>query len=397
LDPDSNPVFSVGELFPRLGRLPLSYLVNDTEASESIWTLAEIAPYLQPCNVLLVRGSVFKDLGFEKEECLLYRHTDRTLVAVRPKLADIYNASFPWGGKLSAEDFDHARLIGGYTDEKYDPVRHALLYELGKQLPDIRVGVLERADFDNIGRLVPPVGVVPDFLIMEYYKGAYFPFDGMKGLDISDERWLKRALEYGQGVVNRSIEEKFVSEIASKVSNRGSVTRVTGETYREFVEDPERDVVMLFYAAFDSGNVDTAALEAAAKAMLDEGIETVKFGFINAFRNACRCRMPTMAWNPQLNLFRADNKTQPVPYLGSMNRGAILRFLKEYAAKPINAEVAHITADDAVREKSLLLEKMQDMHRSLLPYAQKYLGDLNAVIDRSSAASPTPKPPQEPQ
>jgi hypothetical protein len=387
VDPNVDPVLTLDELFSKLGNLPLTYLFDEKNWSDSAQILTGLYPHLPPMDCVIVRGDVIRQLGFENETHILFRAADRTLTPVNNSLASLDNASFPSGGRLTADDFDHARLIGVYSDEKYDRERHRALYEINEQFREIQFGVIERSEFEKIERLVPPIGTVPDFLIVAYSEGSYFPIDGLRGLDIQDPSWRARVIDYTAAVLNGSVQKSYVSETVNETADRGALKKLTGRTYREFIEDPRLDVAVLFYAAFDSENVETGEFQAAAAAVVDSGVATMKFGFMNVFRNACQQPIPATVRNPQINLFPANNKTVSIPYFGDLTKEGILRFLKENAAMPIDVQTIPLSKLDAFRERDILWNQMMDFPEDVLPYANDYVMKLVTVINPPEEAS----------
>jgi serine/threonine protein kinase len=294
------------------------------------------------CTVLNVQGSVFAELGFASESLLLFRRADRTIVPVRNST---WNASFPFYARLDAELLDHGRPVAVYFDEHWDEERHFPLYALGEQFPVIQFGVLERTDFRLLKRLSLPLDVIPSFMIIAWFLGAYCPFGKMRGLDITDSAWPDTARECVNGFLNGSMPMKYVSEKVNSTMNRGPLIRLSGQTYWDFVNDPDKDVVVLFYLERDSESVNTTELEAAAAVVMESG-SPMKFGFINMWKNSIEQKAPRLYEEPQVNILPVNNKTHGVAFFGLQKATRLLRFFKAYAVNSLNISVPPLALDE---------------------------------------------------
>jgi hypothetical protein len=276
-------------------------------------------------------------------------------------------------------------LIGVYFDEMYNETKHSLLYDLGVEFSPIQIGVLERSTFRVLDRFGLSI-TVPDFVVFSNRAGGYFPSTALQGIDITDPQWMPTAREYLTQVENGSLHMQYVTEDLTGLSERWPLTRLSAATYGAFVDTPDTDVSILFYVAADSEDVVTKSLQLAGQQVLDSGCTTMKFGLINVRKNACDRETPPWAENPQLFFFRADNKTNPIPYFGEPTTDALLRFFKAKAAHPISVTPEKMSVEAAAKEKERIAEQLFDYPKEVADHAFDYLEYLNGVINGTQVA-----------
>jgi hypothetical protein len=193
---------------------------------------------------------------------------------------------------------------------------------------------------------------------------------------------MERATEHINEVLNERIEPVLgcVSEEVDESENRGSLVKIVGKTYAEFVEDAKHDVVVLYYMAFDTALNVTREFQDAADEVVRNGTTSMKFGFINIHKNIPTTLLPYLIHNPHVEMFRAKNRSEAAPMLGAPIKEAFIRFFKDKATLPNNIQAVPINRSFAQLEKTKLQPILQDLPPDLLSQAEQYIERLDVVI-----------------
>jgi hypothetical protein len=265
-------------------------------------------------------------------------------------------ASFPYYAKFVSGLIDLTRLVAIYFDESWDEVRHEPLYGLGQEFPEMQFRVLERSDFGEVSRFNLSLETLPTFAILSMNNGSYYPFDALRGVDISDASWLGIARGYAASVLNGSLPMQLLTEDVSERMNRGPLVRLSRATFAEFVADTEVHTVILFFSNSTTENVDTEALESAADVVKQNGGK-MKFGFINLWRNAFDIRLPFLMAIPQVTLFPMNKTMNWTSYWGLHTKDGLLRFFKGNSDVLENFEPPRITKREADMDEPRVLSR----------------------------------------
>ena len=218
------------------------------------------------------------------------------------------------------------------TDDQKD-----FLFEIGLRYPSFVVGW---AGED----LVPYVEQVTH----EEYKGspmfAVFNLDQGKHWNPSEwftstllqmpfdtKTWTNAASKMLRKIETGDLGPEYLSE-QEPADNPGVVKKIVGTTYKDFVLDPEKDVVML-YKRQNCPHCEKFHPEFTAFAEECEaaGLDFLKFGWIDVSRNSADIKFPYMAGVPHVYIYPAKNKTGGDSLRGGRDRDAIIRWLKKYA------------------------------------------------------------------
>jgi hypothetical protein len=386
VDPALDPLDSADALYGRLGGTPLTLIVRAPEVGPAL--LWPILREIELCSIARVKSEVLDEMGFEKGCHFMYRRADRTMVAIENTTSAIEKASHAYFGKLELSAFSSERIICIYFDEMYNEMVHSLMYPVAEQFSEIRFGVVEREDFEMLDRLSLNLHTIPDTLIVRYAAGGYYPFEGMRGLAITDPEWANRVSQYASGVLNGSVSISYITENVDSSNEERSIMKLVGSTFAAFLADTNFDVVVLFYAALDSQSVP-AEVDEAVKKVYRTGTTTIKFGTINVWRNACELEFPTLMSNPQLELFPATNRSTSIPYLGPMETNSLLHFFKDRASLPHKIELPAMSLAEATARKADLEALARELPERAARYAREDIQSLEALINSTSAGPPS--------
>jgi hypothetical protein len=390
---DHEVATSVPELLGSLGDYPITIITKLGYGRNAMEFLRE--SHLHPGNVDVVSATdaVLNETGLNDTLFGLYRRVDGAIVPIGNNFAGFTAAQFPFFSLLTRPRITRAPLVAAYIDDKYNETLHSALYDLGERYPQFQVGVIELTDLDLLKELNYTTGA-PDFVVFSLVRRSYYPPSNLSGVSITDPNWQAQADQYLGQIANGTIEGIYPSEPINN-SEPSNVTKVVGQIYGQFIDDPGHDVVIFYREQEGDNETQLEVFREVANEVIQEGIKTYKFGYINYGLNSPRDRVyPDFVNSPHIEMFPAKNKTQIAPLFGFHTKAGVMRFLKEYGSLPNELDPDPLTILDAINEFHVVRQKIQSLPPGLARMAMAYAERLEGVMNGS--ARPTAKPSRSP-
>jgi hypothetical protein len=367
-------------MYGHIGNLPLTLIVRDVNSNHASELVFQIITYLKACSILRATAGVFSELGFENETHLVFRQADATIVPIENTSLGLYNGSLPYYAIFDANSFELGGLYAAYLDEQFNRTRHEVLCELGQRYQSVRFGVLIPQDLRVLDRVNLSQSTPTDFLIFSLTSGAHYPVSAMTGLDITSPNWVDLATKYIDEVLAGIIEPIYISEQPDPDGSMGALVRVVGTTYEAFVNDTTHDIVVFYYTGLESVKAALDEFQAAADEVVRNGTTTIKFGFIDVYKNACPRGFPGLNNNPHIEMFRAKNTTHSAPMFGMPVKGSFIRFFRDAASLPNTIIPEGMTRSLAEHEKEYVQNALSDMSAETATQARDYIRRLDVFI-----------------
>jgi hypothetical protein len=387
LTPDRSSVQSLPQLYAHLGVYPLTVITQigyAERAREIIRSVPEISVH---CNVIEAAEELFYGLNLEGATFALFRSADQAIVPMEPTPIGLSRASVPFYSRLTPQIFQRSEIFAAYIDEKYDEQRHSRMFELASRHPGFHFGVLEERE---IG-VFEPVNFSAnrrDFVVFSPGLKCVWPSQKM-GLDIGHREWEKRAEQYLIEIETEKLQPVCVSEAAEN-GLVGNLTKIVGAKYDEFIDDRDHDVVVFYRNAEGENETELRMFREFANEIVEEGVATFKFGFVNAESNGPGGRgYPLFIRLPHVEMFPAAAKSTVAPMLAPFTKQGLRRFLKEYASLPNGLDVEPMSPMEARMELDSFGLILDSLPYDIRVLAEEYGRRLEQLVNGTQRATPT--------
>lgn len=419
IDPEPNLVKTKEELYQSLGGIPLALLVREGREisflnegrpnslnleTRAIMMCSEVLPFIENCIIVRVSDIFMSELNLKNNNDIvdfaLYKLSDHTIVPLpnqKDMAGTIYNATKPYYSILtdflvtrSSDVFAAYILPDNQESSDVNDGDLFLKYDIStnqKYEKAFRFVISPNITRNFISQIVRETINGPDFIVFSYSDGYYYPNDGtLKNLLITDPRWKEEAEKYLNSIIEHKIEKKFFSQKQND-KNDGKIGsalyKLVGTNYKQFVEDPDKDVAILFIDNEESDDtkntlsVLNSTINEIFNGKNEKEIEssTISFGYININENSSPLHYPPITTVPQFMLFPAKNKTDVKLMFTSYENINFNRFLnKSMTLKPPtqNGIIEYIPFDK-------MSAQMESFYFSLkfrnLPYQYQQMGN----------------------
>lgn len=439
IDPEPKIIQTKEELYQSLASVPLALIVREgrdifsaydennqkdqvSNDIKAIMMLSETFPFIGTCIIVRISDILMIEITINNTDLngitnfALYRQSDRSIVPLennKDMSATLYNATKPFYGQLTemiltrsenvyaayilpksqrSQDINDGELFLTYgisSDKKYQQL--------------FRFVVSENNTNRFISQIIRDAVSGPDFIVFSYSDGYYYPNDGsLKNLPITDKKWKEEAEKYLDSIINHKIQKKFFSQTLKDKNDgkKGSgLYKLVGTTYKDFVENPNKDVAILYVDNEDDneakGAIDSLSntIDQIFKGKDDKEIEssTISFGYININENSSPLHYPIISSVPQFMLFPAKNKTDFRLMFSSFEMINFNRFLnKSMTLKPptSNGEIEYIPYDKMSAQMESFYFSLKHRH---LPLQYQKLGQDFVTMLRSVMFNAPPK------
>ncbi|OHS97406.1 hypothetical protein TRFO_36360 [Tritrichomonas foetus] len=346
---NSQIALNVSELYKLLGDLNYAILAPTPELFENgIKLHHNISSGLAEIDVIRVAPNVLTELGLDSELPALFRKEDSCIVSFKSLHDDFvddiysfYNASKPvykiyQGGDFVNEEFQMFMFTSPVlTDEMKD-----FLYEIAPRFPEYNFGWL-KPEFLQLGE--PVLGDNfqnrTDMHFCNFARRWFvnledvFTWEFIK-LPFNKKEWT-HVTERAIKVIKSGRKKNFVSEPVPKPVKGSLIKKIVGSTYKNFIMDPEHDVLMYYVIGkCEQCQKFKPALINFVKEFNATGKTFLKFGWINVEKNSAEEKFPYIYGYPHFELFPAKNKSAHEQLRGPRSRDHLVRFLQNRCKEP---------------------------------------------------------------
>lgn len=418
IDPNPEIIQTKEQLYQALAEVPLALIVREGRSFytpstnpkdqvsldiKAIMILTEALPFIESCIIVRISDILMIEMFADTTNpddianFALYRKADHTIVPLpnnKDMAPTVYNATKPFYGELtdltltrSYDVFAAYILPENETSEDVNDGEILLTYGISSndKYQQFRFVVSQNNTNRFISQIVRDSVTGPDFIVFSYSDGYYYPHDGsLKNLSITDEKWKEAAKKYLDSIIYNRNPKKFFSQTLQNKNDgkKGqALYKLVGTTYKDFVEDKNKDVAIL-YIDNEENDEEKAVIESLAQTVdflfqgkSEKEIEssTISFGYININENSSPLHYPIISSVPQFMLFPAKNKTDYRLMLSSFEIINFNRFLnKSMTLKPptSNGEIEYIPYDKMSAQMESFYFSMK--HRNLPPMYQRF-------------------------
>jgi hypothetical protein len=281
-------------------------------------------------------------IGIRDGEIGLYRLEDGVIESIpATKEAVLLNCLPVFRTFVESDLTDENETIAAYVGEELTSGIRKLLLSLGTAFPEYLVGFLGRPLIPILEHVtMQAIGRLPFFIAFTMHARGFYPF-------VERDLTFESISDYLRGITNGSLEPKYHTEPIPEVQ-AASWTKLVGKTYADFICDITHDLFVL-YVKPDSHRCREVAEEfaKAAEALRGTG---VRFGVIDVVLNSSPIPFPSRLNPPHLRFFPFVNRSDGYPFMHTVSRDNLLRFVKHFGSKDYEIEVPPKNIQEFKRE-----------------------------------------------
>ena len=390
-------VLTVDELYRSIGDLNFAILAPTPELYlNGIKLHFNQSVFLAEIDVIKVAPDVLSELNLDPTQSALFRKEDCCIVSFKSLNQDFkddilsfFNASLPvykiyQGADFINENYEMFVLTSPtLTDEMKD-----FLFEIASKYKEYNFGYL-KPDFLKIGELVINESFpnklniyfcnfarrwyidIEDIFTWEF---IHLPFDKNKWMQ-KIEFTIEKAIKNGR-------KKNYFSEPVPSPIPGSLIKKVVGLTYKDFINDPEHDVLMMYVGSnCENCRKFKPIFVNFVKEFKATGKTFLKFGWINYEKNSSEEKFPYIPGLPHFELFPAKNKSEHDSLKGMRSRDNLVRFLKDRCLEefPLTAPPPD-KRQTALQLMTMLLNMPKQVPDEEYPKYLKYIAETSESI-----------------
>ena len=385
---EEKPIDNLDDLYLELGATYFTMLVTNVTYSKAVLLRKEAGMKMGAINIVKVTDELIKSLGVNTSMGL-FRREDFCIVPINGKLRQLYSSTFPSYRLLSVEDLKLDKLIVALIGDEFILDYIDLMFEMGNNYPEYIVGYATPSIIGYFQKFISPNQTngtrIAVFNIQKniYYKVDDF-FDDLYEKPFSLEEWTKAGLKMLKMIKSGEIKESYLSEPEPEISH-SNLQKVVGSTYEKFINEENVDLVML-YKRENCPHCQKfiKVYSDFAKECEQEGIQGLKFGFIDVMKNSAKTPFPYMKGVPHVRIFPAKNKTDCQQVRGGNNRDSLIRLINKYGKQTLPFEVPPLDQGAVAMELFEMMidpDKKKPQEEAIKDYM--YLEEMSKYIEES--------------
>ena len=393
------PAKTMNELLVMVGPSPFVLFCPPNMTKQATLLQYRAGSQMGPVQVVPVEPEVLMSLGVNPQSMSLFRKEDGNVVEVDFDLGKLFEASYPVYRILMASDLrDPNALVAALVSSELTEEYRDFLFELGSRFPTFVVGWVGDDLMAYVEQVTheeytgSPLFVVFNADAGQHWNpGEWFTPQFLQQ-DFNVDAWVNAASRMLKKIESGELKEEYLSEEVPPETN-DVCQKVVGTTYKDFVMDETKDVVML-YKRQNCPHCDKFFPEYKyfAEECQKAGLDFLKFGYIDVSRNSADIRYPYMPGVPHLFIFPAKNKTGGDALRGGRDRDGMIRWLKRYASKEIPFEAAPLDKAKVAMELFQLLFTAKDMPAEEQAKAMAYIQEQSEFLGlNNKTEEATPK------
>lgn len=381
---DSKEVKKVENLMVDTGVSPFSIFTTKKMQEKAYELEYKVMPKTGPININLVSEDLLKKMGIANNEFGFFRAEDSMVVSQSEDPQDLYENTFPVFRYITKDDIKSDETIVALIDKELKDIYIDYLFALGISFPDTAIGFMDENILTTLQNTFPIEDLeYPSLLI--FNGGERFTYniskyiEPLKGKKFDSTNWVKASINMIQDLEQNKLEINYFTEPIPEQDNP-AVYHLVGQTYEEFVNDPDHDVLVLFKRENcpHCKNYFPKFIQLAEECY-NAKIKTLKFGYIDAQKNSAKSGFPYMEGVPHIHFF-PQNKTNDQALRSERTRDNVLRLVKLYSTNPMPLEIEPIDQNKVSLELFQLMYSSKDLPEDEQLKAMDYVSKIASLI-----------------
>ena len=368
-------VQSYSELNSYISNLDYTIISRVKLSDDAYNLMIENMEDMTTCGILLASNEVFSEMGFEKENFLLFRRDDTAILPFNGTSEGIIDIIIPMYFQATFEDIinDVGVDVVFFTPQyKESDTFHDVFFNLAQKYKgEFNFRILTEENFILSDILLGrDLTTIPATAVADPYLQYYFDTHEFDGLEINKE-WEEKMTSFLDRIKINEVKVLNLSEPIPTHEEPDQITKIVGNTFLDFINDTQRDVFVMF------GSRETYnGLDVLFNNIIDElnMPDKVKFGKIDVFRN--KCNYEYVYKMPQLALYKKGENLEPITFLGMNDEKHYKLFIKENTG--IDVEVENLTEQECLFDKFYIKTQYVNA-KKLHNHVQSYLQHLEQI------------------
>ncbi|OHT11186.1 hypothetical protein TRFO_01113 [Tritrichomonas foetus] len=317
------------------------------------------------CDIVFVTKELLNDLDLDDTRLALYRREDNVIVS----FSNFSIAGIPYYTVLNYRFMvNEKRPTFGIVAPEFTAEMKDLFYELSDLFPDFTFGYICK---EYLAYFQTTLGVqfnntLLNASIFHPIQRYHLNISSIFTPDVFNKpfnygEWLELAKAALTKARNNEFTRLYLSEpVPSPVLNAGPIQKVVGITYNEFVNQPGKDVLILLMRPFGELNAHmNNTMYELHRITQNASMTNMSFGIIDVTSNAAN--FPYFYMIPQLFIYPANNKTNPVPLRGNLGMDNIFWFINRYGTYECPVGYTMISHGQFEMDLKQILGQFKDM------------------------------------
>lgn len=385
---DKTEIKNVEDLMIETGVSPFSIFTSKKMQKDAYKLEFEALPKTGPININLVSEDLLKKMGIEKGEFAFFRAEDSMVVPQTNDVQDLFENTFPVFRYITKDDIQSDETIVALIDTELRDNYIDYLYAMGLSFPDTAIGFMSENILNKLQNMIP----IDDFsypALLVFNGGERITYnitkyvESINGQKFDSESWLKASILMVQDLQQNLVEKNYYTEQVPEQDNP-AVYHLVGQTYEEFINDPDHDVVVL-YKRENCPHCKKyfPKFIQLAQECYDAKIETLRFGYIDVQKNSAKTHFPYMQGVPHIHFF-PQNKTNNQALYNGRTRDNVLRLIQLYSTNPLPLEIEPIDQSKVSVELFQLMYAIKDYPEEEQLKAMDYISKVASLIKDDS-------------
>lgn len=307
-------------------------------------------------DIILVERQLLDDMRINYPMAL-YRNEDSKLIGLYGEINEFMNASIPICCKLELADIlVEEKTLVVISSNRYSDEMKEILYKVGKMHPSFVFGFLgpRLAAYAeqtlnqrfNRGKNVAIFNWKENFY---YNTSTYFTKEYLSR-PINSSSFIDKFNSLLNDIEMNILKPMYASESIPETNT--TIQKLVGKTYKYYINDREKDVVVLYERA-DCEHCAEFLPIFANFAKECENEKFIKFGYIDVTKNSFEGRYPFMDGVPHVRIFPMRNKTDDDCLREGFDRTSLIRFINLCGSQKLSIEEPEV---DRMKLKQDLLK-----------------------------------------
>jgi hypothetical protein len=341
------PVSTQEEMVGSFSLAPITLLTTESQFRSCVSIAEAAGEHIGPVNVITLVSNLARGIQLEDGACAIFRKHDQVLEA--------FDCTFDTFQKLSRPSHSLAdryfqrwneTLVVFRTRSEQTPEFGETFWKIGENFRELRFIIIksgseeEKAVSDFLGQLF---GIShSNVAIINFNGGYYWDLSGFFTFSMLDVSPFNH-VEFGNQLVQAlfslragSLTKLWRSEADPEPVNDSIIQKVTTRTYDQYINEPDKDVLMLFISPESYKSSDLLSrLRSISEDLVKKNVTTYKFGYLDVVKNRREKEWPV----PEACaiIWPASNKSDP-KILPVSSTGALSWFVRKYSSFPIDME-----------------------------------------------------------
>lgn len=329
------------ELVAALGHAPYTVICPFYSFNHAFNIAQTCGNKIAPCDVVNLANSLATAIGLAGQTLAIFRKADQVLEPIEGNYKAFEAAATPVFDTASKVALKRSKTISvGWCVDRPYPAHQNFLFELGSNFKSYSFFFIPSELRKHLEKGTGQKFRPNEFIAFNYHEKYLIDnkdfFNDQVIQQFHPQAWTQIASQYLIAI--NKLKKHYVSEQSSFPYKPGTLNKVIGRTFKQFIQNTQEDTLILFLSR---GCNKCNDLFKSFRQFIDEcegkNITTLKFGFIDVRKNSIEGSFNLTTELPFMYLYPA-NSTQTYPLIDGLERDDIARLVNFYGTNKYEFE-----------------------------------------------------------